>query len=422
MSEASIFILMIFIFIILTMVARLPVGISLIIAAICGSLAGGAGLSWRHLVEGAFGYFDTILIILTATIFMKTLEGSGALDSYVNFLLRAFYRWRPIFLLILMFIVMFPGMITGSSVTAILSAGPLVAPVLLKLGLSRSRAAAFLAMGGILGMIAPPVNILVMIMGAGVDMPYVGITLPLLIIVLPLAIFASLWLGLKESKKISQGELMSLLPVSCWPQYGWRLIVPLLALIFFFIAPSLWPKIIPDLGLPASFFVASLFGWLAGRPFSFFEATQKALEEALPILSILIGVGMFTQIMTLTGSRGWLVVSILSLPSLLLIIGMMLSLPLFGGVSTFGSASILGVPFILALINLNALLTASALSTFAAIGELVPPAAFSARFAAQVMGERSLLPIQKNSAIPAILFWIMGLILILLAPFLDKWI
>jgi GntP family gluconate:H+ symporter len=43
-------------------------------------------------------------------------------------------------------------------------------------------------------MIAPPVNILVMIMGGGVDMPYVGLTLPLLIIVVPLAIIISLWI------------------------------------------------------------------------------------------------------------------------------------------------------------------------------------------------------------------------------------
>ncbi|MCX7975214.1 MAG: TRAP transporter large permease, partial [Candidatus Aminicenantes bacterium] len=204
--------------------------------------------------------------------------------------------------------------------------------------------------------------------------------------------------------------------------YGWRLIVPLGSLIFFFLAPSLWPQVIPDLGLPGSFFLASLFGWLAGRPFSFFQATQRALKECLPVLSILFGVGMFTQILSLTGSRGFVVVTILSLPSALLILGMMISLPLFGGISTFGSASILGVPFILALINFNALFTTAALSTFAAIGELVPPAAFSARFAAQILGESSLFKIQKHSLIPAFGFLAMGLLLLLMAPILDKWI
>ncbi|MCX7973901.1 MAG: TRAP transporter large permease, partial [Candidatus Aminicenantes bacterium] len=128
MSEAVIFILMLSIFILLTVIVKIPIGISLVLAAIAGALSDGTGLPWRHFIEGAFGYFDTILIIFTATIFMKTLEGSGALNTYINFLIRSFHRWPPILLLILMIIIMFPGMITGSSVTAILSAGPLVAP------------------------------------------------------------------------------------------------------------------------------------------------------------------------------------------------------------------------------------------------------------------------------------------------------
>lgn len=422
MSEGLIFILMLLTFLLLTGVAKFPVGLSLACAAIIGAVADGHGLPWRHFMEGPFAYFDTILIIFTATIFMKTLEGSGALDTYVHFLLKGFYQRLPLFLLILMFIVMFPGMITGSSVTAILSAGPMVAPILLKLGLDRSRATSFIALGGLLGMMAPPINILIMIMGTGVDMPYVGITLPLLMVVIPLAIFVPLWLGLRGAKRISQEELVALLPPNFWPLYGWRLLVPLLILIFFFVAPSLFPQIIPDLGLSANFFIASLFGWFAGRPFSFFQATQKALKECLPVLSILFGVGMFTQILSLTGSRGLVVVSILSLPSILLILGMMISLPLFGGISTFGAASILGVPFILALINYNALFSATALATFAAIGELVPPAAFSARFASQVLGETSLFKVQKQALIPALAIWLIGLLLLLLSPYLDKWI
>ncbi len=422
MSEPLVFLLMLLLFIVLTMTFKVPVGPSLFLAAAGGALLAGFGLPWRHLVEGSFAYFDTILIILTATLFMKTLEGSGALDTVVNILLRTFFRHQAILLIILMVIVMFPGMITGSSVTSILSTGPLAAPVLQKLGLDRARIAAFLAFGGILGMIAPPVNILVMIMGAGVDMPYVGVTVPLLLIVIPLTIFIPLAIGRRHVRKLEEKEILSILPSSFWPLYRWRLLVPFLALLLLFLGPSFIPGIIPDPGLPACFFVASLFGWVSGKPFSFFRATQKALEESLPILSILVGVGMFTQIMTLTGSRGWLVVSILALPSLLLILGMMVSLPLFGGVSTFGSASILGVPFILALVNLNALLTSAALSAMASLGELIPPAAFSVRFAAQVAGEPSIYRVHRHALIPALALALLGLGLLLLAPFLDKWV
>jgi TRAP-type C4-dicarboxylate transport system permease large subunit len=132
-----------------------------------------------------------------------------------------------------MFLIMFPGMITGSSTTAVLSTGALVAPVLMKMGLPKVKTAALIAMGGILGMIAPPVNILVMIMGAGVDMPYVGLTIPLLIIVIPLSIAISLWLGYKDIKIIEYEKMKAVLPPSYSKEYGFRLYLPLIAVLIF---------------------------------------------------------------------------------------------------------------------------------------------------------------------------------------------
>ena len=195
---------MVAIFALLAMGAKLPIGISLAISALGGALLGGRGFALRHLVEGGFGYFDTILIILTAMIFMQVLQAAGILDTVTAALLQAFYRRKLSLLLTVMFIIMFPGMITGSSTVAVLSTGALVAPVLMKLGLSKIKTAALIAMGAILGMIAPPVNILVMIMGGGVDMPYVGLTIPLLIIVIPLALFISLYLGYKDIRIIDE--------------------------------------------------------------------------------------------------------------------------------------------------------------------------------------------------------------------------
>jgi TRAP-type C4-dicarboxylate transport system permease large subunit len=411
---------MVAVFIGLAMAARFPIGIALVLSAVAGSLLGGQGVSLRHLVEGSFGYFDTILIILTATVFIKVLETSGILDSVTAALLKAFHRNRVLLLLAVMFILMFPGMLTGSSTAAILSSGPLIAPVLMKLGLPRLKTGALVAMGGILGMIAPPVNILVMIMGAGVDMPYVGVTIPLLIIVVPLAVATPLVIGYKDLKVIGRDELLTILPTSIWPKYGLRLSLPFLVLIFLMIAPGMTSGRVPDIGIPAIFLTASFVGIVSGRPVNFLKATQRAVEEAMPIMAILAGVGMFIQVMTLTGARGWTVVSILSLPSFLLYLGIALSLPAFGGVSTFGSASILGIPFILALINKNALLTSASLSAVASLGDLVPPAAISARFAAQVVGETRFLKILKYCLVPALLQMAVGMAVLLLAPWIAR--
>jgi len=418
--EYLVFLLMVAIFALLAMILKLPIGVSLALSALAGSLLGGQGIALRHLIEGSFGYFDTILIIVTAMIFMKVLQASGILDTVTSLLLKTFYRKKLSLLLTVMFLVMFPGMITGSSTTAVLSTGALVAPVLIKLGLSKVKTAALIAMGGILGMIAPPVNILVMIMGGGVDMPYVGLTIPLLIIVVPLAIIISLWLGYKDIQIIGYEQMKAILPESYSRRYGFRLYLPLILVLFLMIAQGLLVKVMPDIGIPAIFFLGSLAGIICGRRFNFFKITQAAIKEAMPILCILAGVGMFIQIMTLTGGRGWTVISFLSLPPFLLYLGISTSMPLFGAVSAFGSASILGVPFILTLIEKNAIITSSALSAVAGLGDLMPPTALAGIFAAQVVGESNYFRVLRYCLVPALFELAMGIGVLLLSPFLDK--
>ncbi len=420
MSEPLILLAMVAIFAFLAMALKLPIGVSLVFSALAGAILGGEGLALRHLVEGSFGYFDTILIIVCAMIFMKILQASGLLDTITSLLLKTFYRRKFSLLLSVMVIIMFPGMITGSSTCAVLSTGALVAPVLMKLGLPKAKTAAFIAMGGILGMLAPPVNILVMIMGGGVDMPYVGLTIPLLIIVVPLAIIISLWLGYKDIQILDQKHMQTILPLSYAKDYGFRHFLPLIVVFVLMAIQSLPFNIIPDIGIPAIFLLGSLVGLFCGRSFNFFKVTQAAIQEAMPILCILAGVGMFIQIMTLTGGRGWTIVSFLSLPPVFLYLGIAVSMPLFGAVSAYGSASILGVPFILALISKNAIFTSAALSAIAGLGDLMPPTALAGIFAAQVVEENNYFKVLRFCIVPALFLLAMGLGVLLLTPLLDK--
>lgn len=420
MPEYVIFLSMVALFAILAMGFKLPIGVSLAFSALAGALLGGEGLALRHLVEGSFGYFDTILIIVTAMVFMKVLQASGILDTITATLLKTFYRRKVTLLLTVMAIVMFPGMITGSSTAAVLSTGALVAPVLIKLGLSKWKTAALIAMGGILGMLAPPVNILVMIMGGGVDMPYVGLTIPLLIIVIPLAIIISLWLGYKDIRILETEQMESILPESFSKKFGFRIYLPLAIVIILMVGQGLTVSFMPDIGIPAIFLLGSFVGIFCARPFNFFKVTQDAIKESMPILCILAGVGMFIQIMTLTGGRGWTVMSFLSLPPILLYLGISISMPLFGAVSAYGSASILGVPFILALIDKNAIITSAALSAIAGLGDLMPPTALAGIFAAQVVGEKNYFKVLRYCLFPAFLELAMGIGVLLLAPLIEK--
>ncbi len=420
MPEPFILLLMVGVFLALAVGFKLPLGVGMALAAVAGALVDGHGLALRHLVEGAFGFFDLILIIASAMIFMEVLRESGLLAALVAAILRGFHRRKVGLLLLVMGLLMFPGMITGSSLAAVLTVGPLIAPVLMKLGLSRPKTAAFIASGAVLGMIAPPVNIPVMIMGGGVDMPYAGLTLPLLVIVLPPAIAIPLLLGLRDLRVVSKEELRELLPPLEAKRNGILLALPLALVVLLLVLQNLGLPGISGLGLPAIFFIGSLIGIVSGRRFNFWRTTAKAVEEALPILSILAGVGMFIQVMTLTGARGFTVLSFLSLPPALLIAGMAVSLPLFGGVSSFGSASVLGVPFLLAFVDGNVLITAAALSAIVSIGDLMPPAAVAARFSAQVAGEPKLFEVLRRAFLPALLILGAGISVLLLAPVLGK--
>jgi GntP family gluconate:H+ symporter len=420
MPEYIVLLLMIAALVALGLVAKLPMGVALAGAALAGALFGGHGLAVRHLVEGALGFFDVILIIASAMIFMKVLQASGSLDSLAAAILRACHKSRVGLLLTTMLLLMFPGMITGSSLAAVLSVGPIVAPLLAGFGLPRLKTAAFIAMGAILGMIAPPVNIPAMIMGGGVDMPYSGLSAPLLLIVVPLAVFTALWLGLRDVQAVGRQKIASLIPGSRHRTAGLRLHIPLLLVIVLMILQSTRVPFLSRLGLPAVFILGSLAGLASGRRFNFWRASRRALEEAMPLLSILAGVGMFIQVMALTGARGWAVTTLLALPPAFLYAGIAVLLPLFGGISAFGAASVLGVPVLLALIGKNALVTASALSAIVGVGDLIPPSAMASRFSAQVAGESGVLSVLRAALVPAGVMLAWSLAVLLLAPLLGK--
>jgi len=394
---------------------KLPIAIALGAAAAVGALAAGEGFPLRHFVEGTFGYLDTILIIATAMIFMKSVQKTGLLESLAAWVIRSF-RKNPLMLSLgLMVIIMVPGMITGSSTAAVLTTGALVAPVLIKLGVPVVKTAAAIAMGAIYGMIAPPVNVPAMIIGGGIDMPYVGFAGPLLVCTVPLAIFSALVLVYPYLKKGAGDELaleeelkrMEQAPLSI------RLILPVIVLAVLMTGEQFLPDIWPALGMPVNFLLAALSALLTGRKLNFLEASREAVNDAIPVLGILMGVGMFIQIMTLVGVQGFIVVSVLALPAWLMYLGMATSIPLFGAVSAFGAASVLGVPFLLALLGRNEIMVGSALSLLAGLGDLMPPTALAGIFAAQVVGEENYFKVLKYCVIPGVVTAVWAIVVIL---------
>lgn len=370
--ELIIFIAMVGTFVIGCFALKLPVSVSMVLAAVIGALCGGQGIPIRHLVEGTFSYVDTILVIATAMIFMRVIQKSGALDALSTLIVQKFHRFPALVLCMVMLIIMFPGMITGSSTASVLSAGSIMAPVLMLMGVPVLETASIIALGGLLGMIAPPVNIPAMIIGGGIDIPYVGFEGPLMLLTFPLAILFVLMLGYKYAKKMDYEVVKDKLNKEPGEKFGFRLYIPILLAIVLMVVNKTVPAI-PDLGMPLVFLISAAVGCFTGYKFNVLETCKEAINTVLPVLGILMGVGMFIQIMTLTGVRGLIVTSCLSLPDWALYVAMAVSIPLFGAVSSYGASSVLGVPFLLALLTQNQIITAAAISLIAALGDMMPP-------------------------------------------------
>lgn len=386
--ELLVFIVMLGTFLLGNFLLKLPVSISMIMGAVLGALVAGEGFPLRHLYEGTFVYIDTTLIISTAMIFMKVIEKSGTMEALNATIVKRFHKKPAIMLILLMLMIMFPGMITGSSTAAVLSSGSIVAPILILMGIPRAQTGAILAIGAIMGMAAPPVNIPAMLIAGGVDMPYIGFEGPLLFLTIPSAIFTVLFIGLKYCKELDYNEISKSLNFKMAEKYGFKLYLPIIVVIGLMVITRALPTVVPNLGMPLIFLIGSVVGVFTGENIKFLNTLKDAMKTTIPVLGKLMGVGMFIQIMTLTGVRGYIVISCLGLSAALLYVAIATVMPAFGAVSSYGAASVLGVPFLLALISGNQIVTAAALSFICSLGDLMPPTALAGNYAAQIVDEK----------------------------------
>ena len=417
-AELIAFLVMVGVFLLGCFLCKLPVSLSMVLASVAGAIAGGQGLALRHLVEGMFAYVDTIMVIATAMIFMKVIQESGALDAIASLIIQRFHKVPALMLIFIMIIIMFPGMITGSSTASVLSAGSIMAPVLMLMGVPVLETACILALGGVLGMIAPPTNIPAMIIGAGIDIPYSGFGLPLTMLTFPLAFLFVLMFGYKYVKNMNYVEVEAKLNTDSRERFGFKVYIPLLLAIVLMVLNKAVPAI-PDIGMPLVFLISAVVGCFTGYKFNFFKAAKESVHSALPVMGILMGVGMFIQVMTLTGVRGLIVTSCLSLPSFARYLALAISMPAFGAISSFGSASVLGVPFLLSFLAKDQIIVAAALSLVASLGDMVPPTALAGIFAAKVVGMENYTPILKKSLIPCLIVVVWAILFIVFADQLS---
>lgn len=373
---------------------KLPAGVSLMLSAISGALCAGEGFPVRHIIEGGFGFFDPILIIATAMVFMKLVEGSGALHTISYYMIKSLHRFPTLMMIVITYFVMFPGMLTGLSSACILTTGAIVVAPLLAMGIPAVVVGSLITMAAVFGEIAPPICIPVMIIGGGVDMPYVGFEGPLFLASFPLATLTAIIIRFRYLKKFDINEVLAKMEPPLFEKHGFKLFIPIIIVVLLLLAERIIPEYMPHLGVPLIFMIGSLSAFGTGEKIKFIKQSRVAIKTAMPIMAILVGVGMFIQIMTLTGVRGYLAITAMNMPEELKYLAAFI-MPFFG--SAYAAASVIGVPLVFVFIGKNEIIITSALALLAALGDTMPPPSLLCAYAGQMVKIKNHFKILKHS-------------------------
>ncbi len=400
---------------------RLSTEMSMLASAVAGALAAGQGIPARHIAEGSVTYLDINLIFVMATLFMNLLKESGGVAFVVRGILRRFHRQRALLLVLLTILLLVPGALTGAGSVTVLIVGGMVSVVLTYMGITPVRTAAIVFLVAGLSAAAPPVSLWAMMTAAGVNMPYVGFFWPLMLPCLGLGLITAFMLGWK-GRPVDLERAMAELPEAPSGMRWWKVLLPFGVFLFLVFAGRQWPHTTPIVGLPLMF-AAAAAATLAVSPVRvpFWAVARRTVEQLLPLLATLTTVGILVQIMTLTGVRGLLAISVVTLPVAVVFATLFIVLPLSEAVLMWGAAPVIGVPLVLLFntMGLNPVVALAGMSVIWPLGDALPPTAIIGRLTVDVVGYKgSYGQFLKACAAPAVLIALVGTLMVVFSKHL----
>ncbi|MCX6544650.1 MAG: C4-dicarboxylate ABC transporter [Acidobacteria bacterium] len=402
--------------------ARLSTELSMLAAALAGGLAAGQGIPARHIAEGAATYLDINLIFVTATLFMNLLKESGGVAFVVRAILRRFHRQRALLLVLMSLLLLIPGALTGAGSVTVLIMGGTVGVVLTYMGISAVRTAAIIFLIAGLSAAAPPVSLWAMMTAAGVNMPYVGFFWPLMIPCVVLALVSAFWLGWK-GEQVDIDRALAELPEAPAGMRWWKLLLPFAVFMFLIFVGRQWPYSTPIVGLPLMFAAAAAVT-VAVSPvrLDILRISRDTVAQLLPLLATLTCVGVLVQIMTLTGARGLLAVTVATLPVAVVFATLFVVLPLSEAVLMWGAAPVIGVPLVLLFntMGLNPIVALAGMSMIWPLGDALPPTAIIGRLTIDVVGYKGPYGrFLKACSGPAVIIAIVGTLMVVFSKHLG---
>jgi CitMHS family citrate-Mg2+:H+ or citrate-Ca2+:H+ symporter len=317
--------------------------------------------------------------------------------------------------ILLTVLLLLPGALTGAGSVTVLITGGMVAVVLETMGVSRVRTVSIVFIIAGLSAAAPPVSLWAMMTAAGVNMPYVGFFWPLLLpcVLLSLAtIFLLGWRGERIDLEKALGEL---------PQppgrMGWgKVLLPFIVFGALIFVGREWPHSTPILGLPLMFACAAATSFvLSPVRLDLLKISRDTVHQLLPLVGTLTCVGVLVQIMTLTGVRGLLAVTAVTLPVGLVFATLFVLLPVSEAVLMWGAAPVLGVPLVLLFntMGLDPIVALAGMSVIWPLGDALPPTAIIGRLTVDVVGyEEPYGRFLRACIVPAMIIMALGTLMV----------
>ncbi|MCP8936918.1 hypothetical protein NK718_00170 [Alsobacter sp. SYSU M60028] len=377
---------------------RWPLPLAFIAVAVATALLGDYGVPFRHLVEGGFGFINLVLALFAGAFFGHMMRSSGASEAAAAGLV-SLGRGRAVPILLMAGVPLFAvGMFVGLAGVAVLSAGVFAVPALRRIGFDDATTAAFIAVMATAGMIAPPMNVPAMLIADGTNMPWTNVSGALLALSLPMAISGVLWFASRRRKFEPAPHDGA---ATDWAAML-RGMAPLLVIVAAWVGVRLLGNRVIDPSSPLILILGGLVA-LPALPKGELRRVTAATFTGTPLLlaAVLVSVGVLVQIMTLTGVRGWIVISTMSLPTPWNYPSLLVGMPLVGGALTsMVTSDVVGVPAAFSFIKQDMILNVAAFSAISAIAEFVAPTSIAAALSCYVVDGGTVGQVFRRAWVP----------------------
>jgi CitMHS family citrate-Mg2+:H+ or citrate-Ca2+:H+ symporter len=254
-----------------------------------------------------------------------------------------------------------------------------------------------------------------MMTAAGVNMPYVGFFWPLMLPCLVAGLLTSFILGWK-GERADVTRALDELPVPPAGMGWWRVVLPFAVFFGLVVVGRQWPHSTPIIGLPLMFAAAAFASYVVSPVrLELLRIARDTVDQLLPLLATLTCVGVLVQVMTLTGARGLLAVTAVTLPVWLVYATLFLVLPASEAVLMWGAAPVIGVPLVL-LFNmrgLNPIVALAGMSVIWPLGDALPPTAIIGRLTVDVVGFKGRYgQFLRACLVPALIIIAIGMLMV----------